>query len=555
MAFPAADATASAPAPSLGWWARFCRALEAYPVERIGMAAVAAGIVLRLAAPFFMDFRSDGDTYVAMGHAWALHHAFLMPYGDVTTWGPTGPMYSNHYPPLYPFYLGLVFTVFGFGLWQAKIAALAMSLAALAAAYFTSRDLYGRNVAALVAGLLALEPHLVWAGGTGFSENMVLLFFALTMWAIIRSLTDDRFIVLAGFFAGLAYLSKSSVGYFFVIAGAGGFLWRFYYKRWKLFTNFWYMAAIVLFLGLASWWAIRNVDLFGWQQQTFQTFWISVSGWHVDFSTRTIIAQIPNWETSSYVRYVQTYAWQHPDLWQEALLAKIPFFAVFLLWYALPFLPESWAATKKIREEHTSALWLSVFLVWVTGWVIASMFWTFEKSSLYWFDNHRYTVIGLLPLGWLLLREADLSRAGTRIRYVLLALSLFAACGAVLLSPVKFSDLHAAEAIDPYLRPGDEIGMGGGTIKYAVYAYMTHPEQITVYGCQQPAPTPAQCQPDHHPAFILTLNGDTYGSDYVRVGVFTQSYWNGGIMTTTVWARSDVVEARHVPANMASSGV
>src|SRR5581483_7913696 len=146
------------------------------------------------------------------------------------------------------------------------------------------------------------------------------------------------------------------------------------------------------------------------------------------------------------------------------------------------------------RDEHTSALWLSVFLVWVTGWVIASMFWTFEKSSLYWFDNHRYTVIGLLPLGWLLLREADLSRAGTRIRYVLLALSLFAACGAVFLSPVKFSDLHAAEAMDAYLRPGDEVGVDGGTIKYAFYAYLTHPEQITVYGCTKPAsPLPPTC--------------------------------------------------------------
>src|SRR5581483_11324367 len=112
--------------------------------------------------------------------------------------------------------------------------------------------------------------------------------------------------------------------------------------------------------------------------------------------------------------------------------AKIPFFGVFLLWYVLPFLPESWPATKRIREEETSALCLSVFLVWVTGWVIASMFWTFEKSSLYWFDNHRYTVIGLLPLGWLLLREADLRRASTRFRYALLLLSLFAACGAVL---------------------------------------------------------------------------------------------------------------------------
>jgi Dolichyl-phosphate-mannose-protein mannosyltransferase len=544
MAFPAADApTSPAPGALARWWARLVAAVEAYPVERIGLAAVAAGVVLRLAAPFFMDFRSDGDTYVAMGHAWMLHHAFLMPYGDVTTWGPTGPQYSNHYPPAYPFYLGLVFSAFGFGLWQAKMAAVAMALAALLVAYVCTRDLYGADVAALVTGLLALEPHLVWVAGTGFSENMVLLFFTLTMWAIVRSLRDDRYIVLAGLFAGLAYLSKSSVGYFFVIAGGGGFLWRFWYRRWKLFTNFWYMMAIGVFLAIALWWAARNVALFGSTQQT-----LHVLG-------RTLIAQVPNWETSSYVRYVQGYALDHPDLWRTALLAKIPFFAVFLLWYALPFLPESWAATKKIRDEETSALWLSVFLVWVTGWVIASMFWTFEKSSLYWFDNHRYTVIGLLPLGWLLLREADLARFSTRLRYVLLALSLFAACGAVLLSPAKFSDLHAAEALDPYLRPGDEVGLGGGTIKYAFYAYLTHPEQIQVYGCQQPAPTPPGCEPGRHPAFILTLNDDTYGPDYQQVGVFRQTYWNGGIMTAKLWARTDVIDARHVPTDMVDNGV
>src|SRR5579884_2561592 len=206
MAFPAAepDAPASSRREPAAWYARLVAALEAYPVERIGLAVVAAGVVLRLATPFFMDFRSDGDTYVAMGHAWMLHHAFIRPYGDVTTWGPTPPQYSNHYPPLYPFYLGLVFSVFGFGLVQAKVASVAMALGALAAVYLCSRDLYGRDVAALVTGLLAVEPHLVWAAGTGFSENMVLLFFALTMWAILRSLKDDRYVVLAGLFAGLA---------------------------------------------------------------------------------------------------------------------------------------------------------------------------------------------------------------------------------------------------------------------------------------------------------------------------------------------------------------
>jgi 4-amino-4-deoxy-L-arabinose transferase-like glycosyltransferase len=176
-------------------WRRVIEVAEGYPLERIGLAALAAGVLLRLAAPFLMDFRSDGDTYTAMGHAWMMRHEFLMPYGDVTTWGPLPPGYSNHYPPAYPFYLGVVFSIFGFGLWQAKWAAVVVAVAALVVVYYTTRDLYGKTAAALAAGLMGLEPHLLWVTGAGFSENMVLLFFALTLWAIVRPLKDDRYIV------------------------------------------------------------------------------------------------------------------------------------------------------------------------------------------------------------------------------------------------------------------------------------------------------------------------------------------------------------------------
>jgi len=547
MAFPAADAPATGQrrfgAALFASYRRFARAVEAYPLQQLGLAALAAGVVLRLAAPFFMDFRSDGDTYSAMGQAWQLHHAFIMPYGDVTTWGPTPPGFSNHYPPLYPFYLGLVFSVFGFGLWQAKIAAVAMSLAALAAVYYCTRDLYGPLPAALASGLLSLEPHLVWVTGAGFSENMVLLFFALTMWAILRSLKDDKFIVLAGLFAGLAYLTKSSVGYFFVIAGAGGFLWRFYYRRWKLFTNYWYMLAILVFVGIAGWWALRNAALFPAVHETLFGYTLT----------------LPAWETSSYVRYVQDLALHEPDKWGFALVRKIPLFLAFLAWYIVPFLPESWRATKRIREEETSALWLSVFLVWVTSWVIASMFWVFEQSSLYWFDNHRYVIIGLLPLAWLLLREARWDRASTRIRYGALLVSLFLACGAVFLDPVRFSDLRAAEFMDPYLHPGDQVAVDGSTIKYAFYPYLHHPEQITIYGCEGPPDNdsvttgPCHGQDDgqgHRADFVLSLRYGASYHGYQLVGTFNQRFSDAGVMTATLWARDDVIAARNVPTGV-----
>lgn len=510
-------------------WQRLLSSVEAYPLERIGFAALAAGIVLRLAAPFLMDFRSDGDTYTAMGHAWMLRHEFLMPYGDVTTWAPTPPGYSNHYPPAYPFFLGIVFSLFGFGLWQAKWAAVVVAIAALAAVYFTTRDLYGKTAAALAGGLMGLEPHLLWVTGSGFSENMVLLFFALTMWAILRSLKDDRFIVLAGLFAALAYLSRASVGYFFVVAGGGGFLWRFYYRRWKLFTNHWYLIAVVSFVGIAGAWATRNVLLFGWVQESVTLF-----GHRFAFD-------MPLWETSSYTRYVQTRALSEPGLWRSALVAKLPFFLAFLAWYAIPFLPETWKATKRIREEETSALWLSVFLVWAIAWVISGMFWVFEKSSLYWLDNHRYIVIGLLPLAWLILREARPERASFRARYVVLLVSLFVACAATIASPVRFSDLRAAEYMDPYLQPGDEIAVDGNTIKYAFYAYLTHPEDVRVYGWG----TDGQ-----EPEFIVSLKSDAYGPEYLKVREFRQEFWTGGVMTATLHVRADVAADRGIATGL-----
>lgn len=524
MALPTAQPEAR---PGFGLtWRRVIEWFEGYPIERIGMAMIAAGIVLRFAAPFLMDFRSDGDTYVAMGHAWALRHEFLMPYGDVTTWGPTPPGYSNHYPPLYPLYLGLVFSAFGFGLWQAKWAAVAISIAALGVVYLATRDLYGRVSAALVTGILAIEPQLLWVTGAGFSENLVLLLFAVTMWAILRSLKDDRYIVIAGLFAALAYLSRASVGYFFVIAGVGGLAWRIYYRRWKVFTNVWYMGAILLFGAVVAAWAIRNVVLFGWVAESITLF-----GTTWDF-------QMPLWETSSYTRYVQNYAIERPDKWRHALIAKIPLFLAFLAWYALPFLPESWKATKRIREEDTSALWLSIALLWIIGWIIAAMFWVFEGGPMYWLIHHRYVVIGILPLAWLIVREARVERASFRLRYVLVAVSLFAACGATIMSPVKFSDLRAAEHMDQYLVAGDEIGIDGGTIKYAFYAYLTHPESVQVYGVGTDG---------YSPEFIVTLKTDgDYGPEYTRVGEWRQTFWNGGVMPAYLLARNDVIAERDI---------
>ncbi|MHB8605363.1 MAG: ArnT family glycosyltransferase [Thermoplasmatota archaeon] len=476
--------------------------------------AIVLGVVMRVAAPFYMDLRSDGDTYAAMGHAFQLHGEFIMPWGDVTTIqrcdapnsGCTLNAPSHHYPPMYPLYLAGMFAIFGFGVAQVKLASVVMALGALVVVYLCSRSLFGRAKALVVTGVLAVEPTLVWSTGTGFSENMVLLFFALTMWAILKSLDDERYILLAGLAAGLAYLTRASVGIFFVVAGAGGFLWRFYYMRWKVFTNRWYLGAIAIFGVIVVAWAARNLYWFGW----------------------------PEWQTSSYTEYVEQLAASEPTVWGFAMWAKFPLFLGMYAWYAVPLSPEVQASLKRIREERESALWLAVILVFLTAWIMASIFWVYEQTSLYWLDNHRYVVIAFLPLVWLAVRRADISRAFTRLRFFTLIVTLALVSVFLFVQPVQFADIRAAEALAPHLQPGDEVAVDGKTIKYAFYPYLAPAvDNIEIYGWTT----------TEHPKWIVTLNWDQTYPGYRLWCDFHTVYYNHGQMTANVWVRDDAPDA------------
>ena len=159
------------------------------------------------------------------GHSWSRWHDLLP---DAVAHGArkrSGAGYSHHFPPAYPFALGLIFSAIGFGVAQAKAAIVAVSLAALGAVYATTRNLFGADRALLVAGLVALEPGLIWVTGIGLSENFSLLFATLTVWAFLRSLTDLRFILPTGLFWTAVYLARSSAGVFGLLpAIAGAFL-------------------------------------------------------------------------------------------------------------------------------------------------------------------------------------------------------------------------------------------------------------------------------------------------------------------------------------------
>jgi len=349
--------------------------------KHVLIALIVIGLVLRVGSFVNRDPEFDANYFITMARSLPLHGEFIMPWGDPSEY--TGvPTYSHHYSPLFPVWLDLFFTAFGSSEVVAEAAGYVMSLLALVVIIWTTRNLYGWQRALVVGAIFALDYELIIESGKLYTENMSFLFFTLTMWAILKGLKNDRYIALAGLFAGLAYLCRSALGYFFIIAGVGGFLWRFYYMRWSVFKNKWYLLAIAIFGGIVGGWSLRNVARFGW----------------------------PNWETSLTFQRTAAQALSDPLRYTGLMLLLAPFFVMVLAMYAFYWLPELRGSLRKWKDEEISGLWLAVFLVPFTLLFIAGMqsFYETERGlTPFLRDRVRYLIFAFLPLVWLAVRSVD----------------------------------------------------------------------------------------------------------------------------------------------------
>jgi uncharacterized membrane protein YhaH (DUF805 family) len=473
--------------------------------------AIASGVLLRGGAVARMDIWEDGVVYAEMGRSVARYGAFLLPDGErMGRSFSSGPGYSHHFPPAYPFALGLVFSGLGFGLWQAKLANLGISLAALAAVWATTRNLFGAQTARLVTGLVALDPGLVWVTGIGLSENLSLLFATLTIWAFLRSLHDVRFLLPTGVFWTVVYLARASAGPFGLLPAAAGAYWWSRFRGWRELLSQWCLAAGAIFVAAAGAWSWRNYDLFG--------------------STAT----------SLYMSSAIDWGLSQPALFGQALAGKGAFFGTLFLVYALAFAPELRASLRRLRDAETSALWLFVCGIWGLAWLVTAAFWPYEQKSFFSFDHQRYIVLGAVPLWWLALRAGGRERASLAWRWAGLAALLLVTSSLVVAEPIRRSTARAAEFLNLYLRDGDSIMLFGSAPKYDLSLHLERHDAIEVR-------TTALSEP---PAFALF--GDTLPDPlppgYRLVGSFEQ---RGPVPSVThVLAREAVVRERSVPTGL-----
>ena len=349
------------------------------PVEKTAVLVLLGAVVARVASALVYAPHVVWDVawYVTMGRSLLESGEFIEP--------ATGN-FTHHYPPLWPILLAGAQPVSPAPLLVPKILAFVAGLAMVATVGGLTWNLYGRQAGLVAAAVFAAFPALVLYDALGYPESLLVALYALTLWSIVKSLERPPLILVGGLAAGLAYLTKASVGPFFLLAAAGGLAWRLHHRRGAVFRDHWYLAAGAVFALLVGLWTARNVARFG------------PSGWETQpYATESLVA-----------------AFSHSG-WLGVLLLKALFTLVLLAAVTLPW----WGRLRRplreiLRDEAASALWLAALMPAFIALFFMLAFKFAENRPTWDPDDARYLLVSLVPLLWLALdpRRDPAAKAG-----------------------------------------------------------------------------------------------------------------------------------------------
>jgi 4-amino-4-deoxy-L-arabinose transferase-like glycosyltransferase len=338
------------------------RIINYFTFDRILILLIIFGVIFRIVTYWTDIPRFDGAFLATSGYNFLRYHDFLTLYGTNT--------YNRSL--IYPVYLAVFYYLFGFTISTTKIASIIMSISVLAVVYLTTKDLLGRQKALVATAIIALMSTMIVVTGKNYIENIVLLFFILAGWAMIKGFKDSRYIVVASVFAGLTYYTKTDVGFIAIIGCIIAFAaWRFYYIKWSLFKDKnYYIAFIIIFLM-----ALLRASFV----------------WSVDVPAGTSVASPSHLITiDGFLR----------------LLSQIPYHALLLWSFVIFFAPELKASIKKIWDEYYNFLFLMIIGLTFLIVVHASGYPMFSTSPLKRVSREYITIV-YVPVLWLLLKSAD----------------------------------------------------------------------------------------------------------------------------------------------------
>lgn len=185
---------------------------------------------------------SDAREY----HALALH---ILETGSY----PEHTFLSTKRTPLYPWFLGFVYSVFGVNPYIILLLQILLNLVSLSFVYKISALFFDDKIAILAAFLYAIDPISVLYTQTLLADTMVTTIFLASIWFLVYSLkTKKSLIMLAGgVFLGFAVLTKPVFQYFPVIVFI--LITTFYYKDWIRVLKYSFLFAFGFILIVMPW--------------------------------------------------------------------------------------------------------------------------------------------------------------------------------------------------------------------------------------------------------------------------------------------------------------
>lgn len=403
-------------------------------VRVILIGLVVLGGALRIASPLRSTLSYDGGTFALEGRELALGHGF-----STLAIGSDGTLQSvpdHQQAPLWPLLLSAVYRAFGYSVAATQWTGVAVSLVAIAVVWAVSRRVVGDDGALVAAAVVATWPRYVWSGAWGYSEDLALIFYTLTLGFVMLSLDRPAFALAAGVAAGAAFLVRGAAGAFFLLAAAAGVAWRLAHRGRRGVTEPWYLAGGAAFLALALAWTTRNV----------LTFW--------DGDPATLLAAA---QTNAITARAARLAFEEPLRWMVSIARQL---AVFLP-IAGAVLVAGWPAIRRTssgeraREETTSGLWIAVGSTVLVALLLGASLDVLERNPWFLLDHERYLTFALVPLAWLFARSAPSARE-TRVLAAWLGVAA-AVSTAMIASGLYAGSCEAAEALARELPEGASV--------------------------------------------------------------------------------------------------
>jgi 4-amino-4-deoxy-L-arabinose transferase-like glycosyltransferase len=211
-----------------------------------------AGLVAVLRFPFPV---TQGDSPVYDQLAWNLAQ------GKGYVYGPehATPLPHMVFPPLYPFFLGLLYLLFGHTPEAGRLAQVALNLATCLLLYRTARRLLDLPGAVLAAALLALSPSFLASPSFILTETLATFLVAAWAYATVRWWSEGTLLgaTLSGLTMGLATLCRP-ITVLFPVALAGVLLLGWWFVRWRPVSREGALVFLAVFLVVLSPWMVRN---------------------------------------------------------------------------------------------------------------------------------------------------------------------------------------------------------------------------------------------------------------------------------------------------------